>query len=72
MSTSSWPSPGTWPQMLEDYNITYKSKTFTEKAHLTHAINGPQCYNQTQYLGAGQDIEDYRSKNFMKVNFDML
>ena len=68
-SANSWPNSGMWPQMLEDYNITYKSKTFTEEAHLTHAINGPQCQpNQLTSLGDKQDLEDYRSKNFMKVN----
>ena len=57
-----------WPQMLEDYNITYKSQTFTEKAHLTHAIKGPHCSDQLKSLEAKQDLEYYRSKNFMKVN----
>ena len=52
---------------MEDYNITYKSKSFTEIDHLKHAINGPQCYNRSQYMGAGQDMESIRTKNFMKV-----
>lgn len=54
--------------MLEDYNITYRSQTFTEKAHLTHAIKGLHCSDQLKSLEAKQDLEDYRSKNFMKVN----
>ena len=57
-----------WPQMLEDYNITFKSQTFTEQAHLTHAIKGPHCSNQLKSLGNKQELEEYRSKNFMKVN----
>ena len=57
-----------WPQMLEDYNITYKSQTFTEQAHLTHAINRGDCSNPLKSLGAKQELEDYRSKNFLKVN----
>ena len=57
---------------MEDYNITYKSKTFAEIDHLTHAINGPQCYNLSQYMGAGQDMEKIHTKNFMKVYFSCI
>ena len=69
LSASSWPSVGSWPQIMEDFKIRYKSNTFTEIEHLKHALDGTQCKNKTEYLGSGKELDDYRSKNFMKVRF---
>ena len=69
ISISSWPHDGIWPQLMEDYNVLYKSHTFTAMAYNGYILNGPECYEKGNYLQNAQALMDYQKKNFMKVRF---
>ena len=67
MSTSLWPHDGYWPEMVEDYQITYKSETLDALEYISYFIDGPSCHKNSDFFESKDDIEDFRRKNFMKV-----
>ena len=67
ISTSSWPHDGVWPKLMEYYNITYRSKSFTAQKYNELIMDGPECYNDQKYLQHMQALMDYQKKNLMKV-----
>ena len=53
--------------MVEDFNITYKSSSFDALSYTAYYINGPECYQNSNYLEAKEELDDFRQRNFMKV-----
>ena len=67
ISASLWPHDGLWPEMVEDYQVTYKSQTLDALGYISYFIDGPNCNQNNNFFESKDDLEDYRRKNFMKV-----
>ena len=69
ISLSKWPHDGFWPQLIEKYNMTYKSRRFTAMEYNKYTINGPECDGSGTYLESKNALEDYRDDNLIKVSY---
>ena len=67
ISTSSWPQDGYWPQLMEDFKISYKSKVFNESRYTEAIINGRIFDDDKQYAKNLESLRNYPRRNFAKV-----
>ena len=67
ISTSSWPQDGYWPQLMEDFKISYKSKIFNESRYTEAIINGPVFDDDNEYATHLGSLKKYPHRNFAKV-----
>ena len=67
ISTSSWPQDGYWPQLMEDFKISYKSKIFNESRYTEAIINGREFDDNNEYAQHLGSLKKYPHQNFAKV-----
>ena len=67
ISTSSWPQDGYWPQLMEDFKISYKSKVFNESRYTEAIINGGVFDDDNEYATQLGSLKNYPRQNFAKV-----
>ena len=67
ISTSSWPQDGYWPQLMEDFKISYKSKIFNEPRYTEAIINGRLFDDKNEYATHLGSLKKYPHQNFAKV-----
>ena len=72
ISTSSWPFDGYWPQLMEDFNISYKSRSTTVLDYAEYVFMGPDGFKNSNYAEDNQALNEYRTKNFMKVKISLI
>ena len=55
---------------MEDFNISYKSKAINVLQYAEYVLRGPESDKSSDYGANIEALNDYRQRNFMKVDFN--
>ena len=55
--------------MVEAFGVVYKSKAFDALAYVSYFIDGPDCYQNSEFYEGKEEIDEFRRKNYMKVSY---